>query len=489
MSTALYNNACAPALANTDTAASSTSHLSSDPDHNAPVALDIIEGNRLHLLSEHSVIIYRRCLDQLAICQLSPRYIRVFCIILNQTIGHGKLEDNSTSTRLEQLTQIRHDHAAQAMKDLAAMNIIIHRAGGKYHNWLSINFNFATWGKATVAEYDKSNNPALLLPKKYTETPIDNGLQLDPTKLQNTADYIPTSALNNPLEPVETTHCEATNTAKTPSKTIQNTKAIETDNISTKSAKKIEAKLTTLLSKKLSSALENINQTLQGFEKHLSTALSSQISTAVIKESSSQIEQNQDSKNTIQTPSQKSNTQQSDNQETKAVVVASSNYSIEIAPFNYPEKLDKEQCQALQGLLIKSGSRAQDLLNLLAQRLRNTKNPVADPASYFASLVYKYKKNQLDFSGLRAIKAPKSAKEKAQKEHFDALKIHHRSCYNDYLHFQRIVEADMKQSQLSFKEVCQNSPLGGIIEDCGNKLLKAKQALDDFLANDEVIVA
>jgi len=37
--------------------------------------------------------------------------------------------------------------------------------------------------------------------------------------------------------------------------------------------------------------------------------------------------------------------------------------------------LDTEQCQALQGLLVKSGDRAQDLLHLLAQRLKNTHNP------------------------------------------------------------------------------------------------------------------
>jgi hypothetical protein len=542
MSTTLYNNACAPAQ--TNTATDETSHLRCDANVAVPAYLDIIEGNRLHLLSDHSVIVYSRCLDQLALCQLSPRCSRVFCIILNQTIGRSKLEDNMTTTRLEQLTKICHDHAGQAMKDLAAMNIIIHRAGGKYRNYLSINFNFSMWGNLTIAAQHKNNNPAILLPKKYTETPIDNGLLLDPAKLQHTAHPSTVSSLNNPLEQTETPACshaidantkENAKVIKVENSTIQSAKnkAINTHN--TQEVQKLETKLTALFSKKLSSALETINQTLQGFEKHLSTAISipspeltvketaplaeqkteklatditvnSEKNTATktasikpqieLRQAQNQYNQNSpynnpqnDSQYNNQSPESVQNPQQKSHQEEKAVVVASSDYSIEIAPFNYPEKLDTEQCQALQGLLVKSGSRAQDLLNLLAQRLNNTRNPVHDPASYFASLVYKYRKNQLDFSALSAIKPFESTKDKAQKEYFKELKFQHRSCHNDYLHFQRIVENEMKKSQQSFKEVCENSPLGGIIEDCSNKLLKAKRALDDFLAGDKAIPA
>ena len=117
MSAALYRDAVASAYGNTP--------LSAD-NH---TDLGIIDGNRLNLLPEHALVIYIRCFTHLATCQLSSRCARVFYIVLNQTIGFKKREDGMTSTRLEQLTKIRHDHASQAMKDLAAMNIIIRRVG------------------------------------------------------------------------------------------------------------------------------------------------------------------------------------------------------------------------------------------------------------------------------------------------------------------------------------------------------------------------
>jgi len=141
----------------------------------------------------------------------------------------------------------------------------------------------------------------------------------------------------------------------------------------------------------------------------------------------------------------------------------------------------------LQGLLIKSGDRAQDLLTLLGQRLQNTYNPVSDPTAYFASLVYKYQNNSLDFSGLSAIKTPKSAQEKAYQNQLGELKLHHHTCYSDYIHFEQMVEVEMKKSQQSFQQVCESNPLGGIIENCADKLTRARQALDDFLAGNETI--
>jgi hypothetical protein len=45
----------------------------------------------------------------------------------------------------------------------------------------------------------------------------------------------------------------------------------------------------------------------------------------------------------------------------------------------------------------------------------------------------------------------------------------------------------MKKSQQSFQYVCENNPLGGIIENCTDKLTQAKQALDDFLIGDDLI--
>jgi hypothetical protein len=114
---------------------------------------------------------------------------------------------------------------------------------------------------------------------------------------------------------------------------------------------------------------------------------------------------------------------------------------------------------------------------------------VVDSASYFASLVYKYQHNTLDFSGLNAIKPMKSAQEKAQDAHLDELKSHHSVCHHDYLHFQKIIEGEMQHKEKSFKEVCESGSLGHIIEDCTNRLTQAKHALDDFLVGNKAISA
>jgi hypothetical protein len=127
MSTTLYNNACAPAHAKVNPAMTNRS-----PE------------NRLALLPEHSTIVYKRCLDKLALCQLSLRCTRVFYIILNQTVGENKREDNINSMRLEQLTDLRHDHSAQAMKDLTKVTSVkpLPLGGGyKRSMWTILLFN------------------------------------------------------------------------------------------------------------------------------------------------------------------------------------------------------------------------------------------------------------------------------------------------------------------------------------------------------------
>jgi hypothetical protein len=298
----------------------------------------------------------------------------------------------------------------------------------------------------------------------------------------------------NKLQKLPSTCTETASEIENP---VEKPQTIESISMNTHVEKQLEKKLTTLFSKKLSSALETINQTLQGFEKHLSTIGSSQVPAKTDKKTATktlntpqQIEpipsQNKACQNDIQVHK---NNDENNHQDIQDVVVSSDNYGVKIAAFNYPEALDTEQCQALQGLLIKSGNRAQDLLTLLAQRLQNTHNPVVDPTSYFASLVYKYQYNTLDFSGLSTIKTPKSAQEKAHQKQFDELKLEHHTCHSDFCHFEKLVETEMKKSQKSFQYVCENHPLGGIIENCAQKLQQAKTALDNFLVSDHLIPA
>jgi hypothetical protein len=75
------------------------------------------------------------------------------------------------------------------------------------------------------------------------------------------------------------------------------------------------------------------------------------------------------------------------------------------------------------------------------------------------------------------------------QKQLDELKLEHHTCYSDYVHFEQLIETEMKKSQQSFKQVCENNPLGSIIENCADKLQQAKYALDDFLASDELIPA
>ena len=143
------------------------------------VKLGYIEGNRFKFDYEHSKIIYDRCLDHVITCQLSSRCFRIFHAILRQTVGFQKREDAMTTTRLEQLTNIRHDHAGKVMRYLAKQNIIKCRKGGKYNNYLSINFNFASWGNKNTEQRPFNNDPTGLLPTYFLETPIDQGLCFD----------------------------------------------------------------------------------------------------------------------------------------------------------------------------------------------------------------------------------------------------------------------------------------------------------------------
>jgi phage replication O-like protein O len=149
------------------------------------VKLGFIKDNRFLFDYEHSKIIYDRCLDHISTCQLSARCLRVFNTILRQTVGFGKLEDHATTTRLEQLTKIRHDHIGNTLRYLSQRNIIKWRKGGKYNNYLSINYDFASWGERHPDKQNPNNDPTILLPDYYVKTPIDQGLCFDDDQEDN----------------------------------------------------------------------------------------------------------------------------------------------------------------------------------------------------------------------------------------------------------------------------------------------------------------
>jgi hypothetical protein len=66
--------------------------------------------------------------------------------------------------RLEQLTGIRSDHANETIRRLEALHLIITRRG-TYGKWMSINFDFANWGKHCPTS--ETNDPRCLLSDDY----------------------------------------------------------------------------------------------------------------------------------------------------------------------------------------------------------------------------------------------------------------------------------------------------------------------------------
>ena len=481
MSAALYRDTVVSAYGNTPLPADNCTDLG------------IINGNRLNLLPEHGLIIYARCLEHLAKCQLPNRCVRVFCILLNQTIGFKKLEDNINNTRLEQLTKIRYDHAGQTMKDLADLNIIIRRIGGKYRNWLSINFNLETWGKANISAEEKSNDPTILLPREYTQDPIDQGIPMDIAGLKNEAQSIPSESADNlldsPVKKPDSSIEEAIPAVEKPivekaipiiETPIVETGAIETvvvksesktaEPVAEPSSKVTEATLqqtmTTLFNEQISPVFQKITARLQKIEQKISHSphnpdhridppLEKQI-VDPIETDKAQMEQTHQIKPSVQT-------------------------SGAILDLRYPHQLSAQEREGLQDLLHKSEDQAQNLLNLLAKRFENTHNPVNNPISYFASLVTRLRKKNLDLSAAQHYQIP-DPQQKQQEQLVQSLQQQYAECQSDYQHFERIVKTEMGKTGKSFTESCSEMGMEIIFKNIETQRTEVTQALDHLLS-------
>jgi phage replication O-like protein O len=526
MSAALYNDAAASAYGNTPLPAENCADLG------------IIDGNHLNLLPEHALVIYIRCLDHLAMCQLSSRCVRVFFAILNQTIGFKKLEDNINTTRLEKLTKIRHDHAGQAMKDLVAMNILMHRTGGTYRNWLSVNFNLATWGNSNSKDSDKTNNPIVLLPRKYTEEPIDQGLQLsmigqdylklpafqssassnqntDSTTLaaENTHNTTAENAQNSHSEigippaiqtknPAKTSVKETANSDNTKIKSVpksdietisqsQNSATTQTtlaDNLS-----QIEYSVTqtvaNLVQDKMTQFIDLIDDKLQCFEQQLHSKKSdnSPSKAPQNKPSSDTTSANQASdkpQQANQSAKQKQKNKRNLKQPHEAASVNAPELAnakpLELPKLRYPTQLNQQQCEELHKSLYRSGDQAQNLLNLLALRLENIHAPIKNTSAYFAALVGKLRKDDLDLSAAQhyQIKDPKQIENKKLRQE---LQFDYRNHQSDYQHFEKVVQAEMRKTGQDFTEACKTLHMTIIFDDINKKLQTTKQALDGLI--------
>lgn len=116
-------------------------------------------------------IITNAVIRQLSLCQLGSQALRLVLTVLSQTIGFNKKEDDMNGARLQQLTRIRADHANNTVRFLAQKHILIQRQG-HYGHYLSLNFNFAQWGKDTLSE-PLVSDPMPLLPEFFHQASDD----------------------------------------------------------------------------------------------------------------------------------------------------------------------------------------------------------------------------------------------------------------------------------------------------------------------------
>jgi hypothetical protein len=85
---------------------------------------------------------------------------------------------------------------------------------------------------------------------------------------------------------------------------------------------------------------------------------------------------------------------------------ASNQLLAQFSNLNYPKILTKEERFSVQKLVSKAGSREQDILDLLNIRLLNTVDPLNNRLSYFASLINRHRKGELDFCALESFQSP-----------------------------------------------------------------------------------
>ena len=473
MSTELYGSGTTPCYLN---------HLENDylADQN------IINGNHLNLFPEQALEIYNRCFNYLATCQLSSRCVRIFCAVMDQTVIFGKLEDNVTSTRLQQLTKIRRDHAASAMRELAKNNVIIHRRGGEFHNYVSVNFNLSSWGSGRTNTEARSNDPRHLISDKYADEVVDQGLELTATDEQISADEAIDQGLqlseNHPVEispKVEKDHSPVAENTESQISSIDQNKSFDVD------------KLALSLHNKLFSAFEKLEEKVCTQLRNIEEKVHhSNIST----DNNAVCQSNQESDQVIDTETKISDSitadkqdHQCNNQQTKKISQAEAAEllgdleipnrhtiyrAITMDKLNFPTQLTSVQCDNLQEYLLpRAGNKAQALLKILAKRLNHTAKPVKNPIAYFSSLVKKLEANTLDLSVVEIEMQVEQLDQKIQ-----AITLIYNEERNDYYHCQKLVEQEMQKSDLDFKEAAEKIQVTEILDYYVDKLEKMRIA-------------
>jgi phage replication O-like protein O len=438
------------------------------------VKLGFIKDNRFLFDYEHAKIIYDRCLDHISTCQLSARCLRVFNTILRQTVGFSKLEDHATTTRLEQLTKIRHDHIGNTLRYLSKRNIIKWRKGGQYNNYLSINYDFASWGERNPDKQKPNNDPTILLPDYYIKTPIDQGLCFD-----NDEEDQPQfdKDLNDSLLETEETdkYLDKDSVIQVVSEIIDDKftqiKQLLKDNNQTKNPEESQihrAEKTAIHTQQPDESIEpakvikNIQSEKQEYEikayqreiealKQQSEQEITQLKQQSKQEISDLKQQSEQEITKIKQQSEKIQLENSRLHEKQIEVHVQNQapeYSIsghaafqnpsntpDLNAMDYPLQLSENDRISAKNIVIKSPHKAQDILDLLTIRLNQPQPVLNNPMAYLARLVQKEQQNELDFSALQTFVRP----QRIQRE-LQALIDAHNRHYGQYQTYGEAVE-------------------------------------------------
>jgi hypothetical protein len=413
---------------------------------------------------------------------------------MEQTIGFHKLEDNVTSTRLEKLSKFRRDHASQAMHELSRNNVIIHRHGGQYRNYVSINFNLESWGAGQKNSHARSNDPRLLISDAYEGQAVDQGLDLSvvnepeaglethmETDQSNGLTAHSEPSANLPEEPIDQGY-DLAKMSETKTRSPQSEKVIDED--------KLTLKIQNAVTSALNSIEKKVTSQLQSFAKQLHTVEE--------KFQTVKIEPNASVSN-FQTPL--------NNTETTGYATASP-----AVEYQFPIQLSTQQCQELErSLLPRAGDYSQALLNTLGKRLQNSTDPLKNPMAYISSLVSKLEAGTLDLqsffsntelaakanaaqpqtrpvlSAEEEIAQQKSEKYEQLQQQIDQFTQRYLAEYAIYKPFQKQIEQAIKETDLSYWEVTDKLELTATVTPILNKLGSLQDDVKRLEAEQEVL--
>ena len=464
--------------------------------------------NYLNLLPEHRNEINSQWLSHIAKQRISGNGFRILTAIYRHTIGFNKQKDDLSGKRLQQISSIRADHANHTLRVLAADHVLICQ-DGRYGQIVSINFDFASWGKKHCKDNQITpkfiSDPRTLLPEYYRDEPIDTGniigANLSDVLEENT--YLPDVTTDN-THTTTTADKTADKTAKTEAQAPQynpetaknHTEKIEKDDSETLIVVKKSSQIIEKLVKKLDH-LEDHIQTLQqqiSDIEHIQSQPQDAINTSTIEKKSTATDTQATEEqaiprqafNTIDTNASEAQQTQTPAINTNAVdnsttaMEDSLSTSPELIDLRYPDNIDQHSRHALQGLLFKAKGHAQNILDLLALRLENTQNPIQDIVVYCSSLVRLAHKNALDLDTLHAYRAKQKPALSIQEQQMQKLQQEYQEAYTEYQHFKHINELQAQSRQCSIEKYLDESGMQGFWDGIVTRLEQVKAEIEQL---------